>query len=131
MFRQNSDLRNGTRNSYLNTITTKGGTEDSVSGYDEEKRTERDDLKNPYWLDDFFPDRPELGGGPIDFLPGTEIVFWNELIKKYLTPLEMNKKQKEEQLKALKAETIGLIRQTATFGNSPEIWGEMNTAHLN
>ena len=67
-----------------------------------EAKMKRDDLKNPYWLDDFYPDQPELGGGPVDFLPGTEIVFWNELIKKYLSPLQMTEQQKADQLKALK-----------------------------
>ena len=64
-------------------------TEESMSMQvaEERKVVERDDLKNPYWLEDFYPDNPELGGGTVDYLPGAEIVFWNEMIKKYLTPL--------------------------------------------
>jgi chitin synthase len=67
-----------------------------------EEKIKRDPEKNPFWLDDFYTDNPELGGGPVDYLPGTEIVFWKELIKKYLEPLEMSKKDKEDQLVGLK-----------------------------
>jgi len=85
-------------------------TEDSMSlQVPEERKVERDDLKNPYWLEDFYPDNPELGGGTVDYLPGAEIVFWNEMIKKYLTPLVMDKKQKADQLTALKEYRDGLI----------------------
>ena len=67
-----------------------------------EEKIKRDPEKNPFWLDDFYTDNLELGGGPVDYLPGTEIIFWREVIKKYLEPLEMSKKDKADQLVGLK-----------------------------
>ena len=55
-------------------------------------KVERIDETNPYWIED---DR--LKHGQVDFLSGGEIVFWKEMIKKYLLPLEMSEKQKREQ----------------------------------
>ena len=44
---------------------------------------ERDDLINPYWIDD-----KELKRGEVDYLGGAEIQFFKELIEKYLRPLD-------------------------------------------
>jgi len=73
--------------------------EDSVheSEHSEQNKIERDDDTNPYWIED-----EDLKNGPVDYLPGTEINFWRELIEKYLTPLTMTKKEKDEQAKELK-----------------------------
>lgn len=46
----------------------------------------RDDLKNPYWIED-----KDLKDGEIVFLPEHETRFWKELIEKYLYPLDSNK----------------------------------------
>jgi chitin synthase len=84
-----------------------------------EEKIKRDPEKNPFWLDDFYPDNAELGGGPVDYLPGTEIIFWRELIKKYLQPLEMSKKDKADQLVGLKGYRDQLI---FTFTMANLIW---------
>lgn len=51
----------------------------------------RDDLINPYWIED-----PELKKGEVDFLSPAELSFWKDLIDKYLYPIDANK---EEQVK--------------------------------
>ena len=84
-----------------------------------EEKIKRDPEKNPFWLDDFYPDNTELGGGQVDYLPGTEIIFWRELIKKYLTPLEMSKKDKADQLVGLKGYRDQLI---FTFTMANLLW---------
>ena len=58
---------------------------------------QRDDEKNPYWIDD-----DDLKDGPIDFLKGSEINFWKDLIKKYLEPLQMTAKEKDQQANELR-----------------------------
>ena len=75
---------------------------DSEDEYDDVpesvKVNERDDEKNPYWIDD-----ENLKDGPVDFLKGSEINFWKDLIKKYLEPLQMTAKEKDQQASELKA----------------------------
>merc|ERR1719186_920940 len=71
-------------------------TEESVPE-SEQNKIERDDDTNPYWIED-----EDLKKGPVDYLPGTEINFWRDLIDKYLKPLEMSKKEKDDQAKELK-----------------------------
>jgi chitin synthase len=63
----------------------------------EQNKIERNDDTNPYWIED-----EDLKKGPVDYLPGTEINFWRDLIEKYLKPLEMTKKEKDDQAKELK-----------------------------
>jgi len=47
-------------------------------------------LINPFWVEDF----KSLGRGEIDYLSGAEVQFWNDLIDKYLHPIDSdNKKQ--------------------------------------
>jgi len=48
----------------------------------------RDDLMNPFWLED-----KALRKAEVDFLTGVEINFWEELIEKYLKPIDANKKK--------------------------------------
>ena len=60
-------------------------------------REQRDDELDPYWIED-----PDLKKGPVDFLKGDEVKFWKDLIDKYLLPLQMTKKQKDEQATELK-----------------------------
>lgn len=54
-----------------------------------EPKIERDDLINPYWIDD-----KELKRGEVDYLGGAEIQFFKELIEKYLRPLDEDKDAK-------------------------------------
>lgn len=48
-----------------------------------EPKEERDDLINPYWIED-----RDLGRGEVDYLSGAEVQFWKDLIEKYLHPLD-------------------------------------------
>lgn len=54
-----------------------------------ETREKRDDLINPYWMED-----RELKRGEVDYLSGHELSFWKDLIDKYLKPIDADK-QKE------------------------------------
>lgn len=49
---------------------------------------ERDDLINPYWIED-----PNLMKGEVDFLTTAEIEFWKDLIDIYLRPIDENKEE--------------------------------------
>jgi chitin synthase len=55
--------------------------EDDNGGEDDqeniEKKIIRDDLMNPYWIED-----KDLRKAEVDFLTGKEIEFWNDLIDK-------------------------------------------------
>lgn len=75
--------------------------EDAVEGNDDEygsetgslsdqlePRQERDDLINPYWIED-----KELKRGEVEYLPGGEIQFWKDMIEKYLYPIDENKQE--------------------------------------
>lgn len=48
-------------------------------------KEERDDLVNPYWMED-----KSLKRGEVDFMPGAEVNFFKDLIEKYLHPLVKN-----------------------------------------
>lgn len=52
-------------------------------------RNDRDDLVNPYWIED-----PELRKGEVEYLSSTEIQFWKDLLAKYLFPIDENKEEK-------------------------------------
>ncbi|KAJ2953678.1 hypothetical protein O0L34_g1295 [Tuta absoluta] len=60
-------------------------------------RERRDDLINPYWIED-----PELKKGEVDFLSQSEIQFWRDLIDKYLYPIDANKEEQARISKDLK-----------------------------
>lgn len=51
-------------------------------------REKRDDLINPYWIED-----PELKKGEVDFMSPAETSFWKDLIDKYLYPIDANKEE--------------------------------------
>ncbi|KPI93758.1 Chitin synthase 1 [Papilio xuthus] len=51
-------------------------------------RERRDDLINPYWIED-----PDLKKGEVDFLSQSETQFWKDLIDKYLYPIDANKEE--------------------------------------
>ena len=49
-------------------------------------KEERDNLVNPYWLED-----KALVRGVVDFLTGNEIQFWKDMLEKYLYPIDEDK----------------------------------------
>ncbi|XP_073941848.1 hyaluronan synthase-like protein kkv isoform X4 [Choristoneura fumiferana] len=51
-------------------------------------REQRDDLINPYWIED-----PDLKKGEVDFLSQGELLFWKDLLDKYLYPIDANKEE--------------------------------------
>ena len=53
-----------------------------------EPKTERDELINPYWIED-----KDLKRGEVDYLSGPEIQFWKDLLDKYLHPIDENKQE--------------------------------------
>ncbi|CAK1603070.1 unnamed protein product [Parnassius mnemosyne] len=68
-------------------------------------REERDDLINPYWIED-----PNLQKGEVDFLTTAETEFWKDLIDAYLRPIDENK----EELERVKTDLKNL-RDTMVF----------------
>ncbi|XP_054721541.1 LOW QUALITY PROTEIN: chitin synthase chs-2-like [Uloborus diversus] len=64
---------------------------------DKEPKQERDDLINPYWIED-----KDLKRGEVEYLPTAEITFWNDLIDKYLFPIEQNKEHQARVASELK-----------------------------
>ncbi|CAG4944603.1 unnamed protein product [Colias eurytheme] len=76
----------GIRNDTLSMLPEYADSEDSV----EIPREERDDLINPYWIED-----PNLQKGEVDFLTTAETEFWKDLIDAYLRPIDENKEEKE------------------------------------
>lgn len=52
-------------------------------------RNKRDELINPYWIED-----PDVGKGEVEYLSSTEMQFWKDLLSKYLYPLDENKEEK-------------------------------------
>ncbi|KAG0723346.1 Chitin synthase chs-2 [Chionoecetes opilio] len=83
------------------------GIVDDYSDNESEKsapKEERDDLVNPYWIED-----KALKRGEVDYMPGAEVHFFKDLIEKYLYPLIKNpqeQKQMEAELKELRNITV-------------------------
>ncbi|CAG7817051.1 unnamed protein product [Allacma fusca] len=82
---------------------TKDDDDDETSSSDTRER--RDDLMNPYWIED-----RELKRGEVDFLPGHEIQFWKDLIEKYLKPIDADKKKE-----AMIAQQLSELRDRSVF----------------
>ncbi|OWR41051.1 chitin synthase [Danaus plexippus plexippus] len=76
----------GLRGDTLSVLPEYEDSEDST----EIPREERDDLINPYWIED-----PTLQKGEVDFLTTAETEFWKDLIDVYLRPIDENKEEKE------------------------------------
>lgn len=57
-------------------------------------KEERDNLINPYWLED-----KALVRGVVDFLTGNEIQFWKDMLEKYLYPIDEDKAEQVNQNK--------------------------------
>jgi len=53
-----------------------------------EPTEKRDDLVNPYWMEDH-----DLKNGEVDFMSKAEESFWKDLIAKYLYPIDANKEE--------------------------------------
>jgi len=53
-----------------------------------EVKITRDDLTNPFWIED-----PELKKGEVDFLSSDEELFWKDLLAKYLHPLKTTEQE--------------------------------------
>lgn len=49
-------------------------------------REKRDDLINPYWIED-----PDIRKGEVDYLSSTEIQFWKDMLDQYLYPIDEDK----------------------------------------
>ncbi|MPC46765.1 hypothetical protein E2C01_040491 [Portunus trituberculatus] len=90
---------------------------DDYSDSESEKsgpKEERDDLVNPYWIED-----KALKRGEVDYMPGAEVQFFKDLIEKYLYPLLKNpqeQKQAEIELKELRNKSFfGFFMLNALF----------------
>ncbi|XP_044753059.1 chitin synthase chs-2 isoform X2 [Coccinella septempunctata] len=59
-------------------------------------KSKRDDLINPYWIED-----PEVGKGEVEFLSSAELQFWKDLLDKYLFPIDENPEEKARVAKEL------------------------------
>ncbi|ODM95932.1 Chitin synthase 6 [Orchesella cincta] len=70
-----------------------------------ETREKRDDLINPYWIED-----RDLKRGEVDYLSGHELSFWKDLIEKYLKPIDADK-QKEARI----AQQLAELRDRSVF----------------
>ncbi|KAK7086233.1 chitin synthase I [Halocaridina rubra] len=77
-------------------------------------KEERDDLINPYWMED-----KALKRGEVDYMPGAEVQFFKDLIEKYLYPLDKNaveQKKVEVELKELRNKSFfGFFMLNALF----------------
>ena len=97
---EDAGSNDGSRQSVMVVQLPQGDGSDSSSSdssSDDNARMERDDLVNPYWIED-----RDLRNGPVDFLPGVEVQFWKELIEKYLEPLLKDVQKEKAQAKELK-----------------------------
>ncbi|CAG0919230.1 unnamed protein product [Notodromas monacha] len=112
--RRRSFSRNSTRghNDPLGTVAENDQEEDNFddnltdteSDRLAEPKIERDEMINPYWLEDSALRRAEY-----DTLPGPEVQFWNELIEKYLFPIDADKEKQKViggQLKELRNRSV-------------------------
>lgn len=72
----------------LNVIFFLPKSDESESETSTAPQEERDFLTNPYWIED-----PDLKKGEVDYLSSAEILFWKDLIDKYLFPIDQNKEE--------------------------------------
>ncbi|XP_067686177.1 chitin synthase chs-2-like isoform X2 [Haliotis asinina] len=82
--------------------------------YKEEKTMVRDELKEPYWIED-----EDIAGGPKELVSIQEVDFWNGLIGRYLFPLEKDekheKKMKEDLLELRNTVCLAFLLINALF----------------
>ncbi|KAK8746556.1 hypothetical protein OTU49_017078, partial [Cherax quadricarinatus] len=93
---RNSIRGDGVSSINENTLGDYSDSESEKSG----PKEERDDLVNPYWMED-----KALKRGEVDYMPGAEVQFFKDLLEKYLHPLIKNpaeQKKMEGDLKELR-----------------------------
>ncbi|KAK8746558.1 hypothetical protein OTU49_017078 [Cherax quadricarinatus] len=78
---RNSIRGDGVSSINENTLGDYSDSESEKSG----PKEERDDLVNPYWMED-----KALKRGEVDYMPGAEVQFFKDLLEKYLHPLIKN-----------------------------------------
>ncbi|XP_067001404.2 chitin synthase chs-2 isoform X2 [Anabrus simplex] len=98
------------RADHLGSLAEDPAEEDQIHDEDSETVTsepkqERDDLVNPYWIED-----RELKKGEVDYISTAERQFWQDLLDKYLFPIDDNKEEKARIAKDLKD-----LRDTSVF----------------
>ena len=71
--------------------------DEDVDSANSERKQKRDDLLNPYWIED-----KTLKNGEVAYLHPQEITFWKELIEKYLYPIDQNKEHQARVAEDLK-----------------------------
>ncbi|XP_071550893.1 chitin synthase chs-2 isoform X4 [Panulirus ornatus] len=113
--RSSHQPRSSLRGDGVSVISEHAG--DDYSDSESEKsgpKEERDDLVNPYWMED-----KALKRGEVDYMPGAEVQFFKDLIEKYLYPLIKNgteQKQVEIELKELRNKSFfGFFMLNALF----------------
>ncbi|GLG95121.1 Chitin synthase 1 variant A [Gryllus bimaculatus] len=63
--------------------------EDDSETVTSEPKQDRDDNVNPYWIED-----RDLRKGEVDYISSAERQFWEDLLEKYLHPIDENKEEK-------------------------------------
>lgn len=93
----------GSKDHHLGSVAegTEDDSENSGSESSTLQREERDFLTNPYWIEDH-----ELRKGEVDFLSSAEIVFWKDLIDKYLYPIDQDKAEQVRNSVPFKIQSI-------------------------
>lgn len=77
---------------------------DSMNSQTPEPKRERDDLLNPYWIED-----KDLKRGEVEYLPPQEIQFWKDLLEKFLYPIDHDQNQQKRvavELKELRNKAV-------------------------
>lgn len=82
------------RDHHLGAVAEEGEDENISNDSDSETMStiphnKRDDLVNPYWIED-----PDVRKGEVEFLGSNEVLFWKDLLEKYLYPIDENKEEK-------------------------------------
>ncbi|KAJ8875330.1 hypothetical protein PR048_023225 [Dryococelus australis] len=104
-------ISNNSRDNHLLSLHEDPAEEDQVHDDDSETvttepRQERDDMINPYWIED-----KDLKKGEVDYISSAETQFWKDLLEKYLHPIDENKEEKARIAGDLKE-----LRDSSVFG---------------
>ncbi|XP_034230764.1 chitin synthase chs-2 isoform X3 [Thrips palmi] len=84
----------GSRDHHLGSLAEDPAEEDQLHDSDTETATtegrqKRDDLVDPFWIED-----RDLKRGEVDFISMTEMQFWKDLLAKYLYPIDDDKNER-------------------------------------
>ncbi|KAK3909060.1 Chitin synthase chs-2 [Frankliniella fusca] len=84
----------GSRDHHLGSLAEEHSEEDHLNDSDSDTATtegkqKRDDLVDPYWIED-----RDLKRGEVDFISTTEMQFWKDLLVKYLHPIDDDKNER-------------------------------------